>query len=104
MTITLFSMFHAAFNLNIAQSTTNNNLSLYSWLATYFGLSMAIIWAVSDKGIRIMMADFVTDVHMLSEHTMFSVKIVKMFKIQTIMLYVAVVTAVKLLKYMPASF
>jgi hypothetical protein len=44
---------------------------------------MAIIWEVSDKGIRIMMADFVTDVRMLSQHTLFSINIVKMFKIQT---------------------
>jgi hypothetical protein len=68
---------------NITQSTTNNHLSLYSLLGTRFGLSMAIILEVSDKGICIMMADFVTDVHMLSQHTTFSINIVKLFKIQT---------------------
>jgi hypothetical protein len=72
MTTTLmFSMFHAAFNPKIAHSTTNIRLSLYSLLAACFGPSVAIIWEVSDKGIRIMMADFVTDVHMLSAYNVF---------------------------------
>jgi hypothetical protein len=84
MTTTLmFSVFHAALNPKIAQSTTNNHLSLYSVLATCFGLGMAIIREVSNKEIRMIMADFVTDVLMWSQHTMFSINIFKMFKIQT---------------------